>query len=137
MFEQHRFRKLKNQVSLSVQRLFWPISSLVWHLSISHSCSIQLLFISRLGCEVLLTHFETVARLTPNCSEIHLLWMFFSARTTFKRFILLTSIYTYLFGTKVIIIIETNLLLRNYLQFFVQKSMILVAFATLNSYFTP
>ncbi len=38
------------------------------------------------GCELFVHHFETVDGLTFNCSHSHLFVLFFSANTTFRRF---------------------------------------------------
>ena len=39
------------------------------------------------GCDVFVHHFDTVEGFTPNCSANHLLVLFFSTSTIFKRLI--------------------------------------------------
>lgn len=43
--------------------------------------------VSKFGCMVLVHHLDTVPGSFPSCSANHLLVRFFSAKTTFKRFI--------------------------------------------------
>lgn len=60
-------------------------------MSTSSTCAI-FMSISRFGCEVLVTHFDTVVCVMPSCSESHLFDKLFSARTTFNLLRFLLSI---------------------------------------------
>lgn len=59
------------------------------HLAIS-------IWFSRLGCELFVHHLETVAGSFLNCSASHLFVRFFSASTTFIRFMSFFPCYTFL-----------------------------------------
>ena len=89
---------------LPLSRNSLTVASTSKHLAISTN-------VSKFGCSVLVHHFETVPGSLPSCSASYLLVRFFSASTTFSRFISLLIHYDDLnLATKVIYFLQKQVI---------------------------